>query len=303
MNRDKQWFFQAVKLVVLYFLIVIFAVLYLQPILHMISLSFMSLADVVDPSTRWIPNYPTLDNLQEALGQMGILPQMGLPGRSVWEGLLTSTLLVSVLTAVPAALVQLFACAVAGYAFGRCDFPFKRTLIVLLALTYVVPPQTVFIPMAWLNAQLGLLNNPLAFIVPSLFGHGLNGGLFVVIYMQFFRKIPKELEEAALIDGANPYSVFFKIIFPLSKSAMVVVFLFSLVWHWNETFLTGIYYTRITTLATQITQVNIPTQEQMQAAMPVIMASGLLFVAPILLIYLFTQRFFTQSIERAGLVE
>ena len=295
--------YRILRLVVVYFLLTVFAVLYLQPILHMISLSFMSLADVVDPSTRWIPNAPTLMNIEYAIGQMRITPMMNLPGRSTWESLLTSTLIVSVLTALPAALVQLFACAVAGYAFGRCQFPFKRTMIILLALTYVVPPQTVFIPMAWLNAQLGLLNNPMAFIVPSMFGHGLNGGLFVIIYMQFFRKIPKELEEAALIDGANPYSVFLKIIFPLAKSAMVVVFLFSLVWHWNETFLTGIYYTRINTLATQITQVNIPQQEQIQTFLPAIMASGLLFISPILIIYLFTQRFFTESIERAGLVE
>ena len=295
--------FEVLRYVIIYFLLAVFAILYLQPILYMISLSFMPLADVVDPSTRWIPNNPTLMNLEYALGQMRILPQMGLPGRTTWEGLLTSTLFVSVATALPAALAQLFFCAVAGYAFGRCDFPFKRTMIVLLALTYIVPPQTVFIPMAWLNAQLGFLNNPLAFIVPSVFGHGLNGGLFVIIYMQFFRKIPKELEEAALIDGANPYTVFFKIIFPLAKPAMIVVFLFSLVWHWNETFLTGIYYTRINTLAMQITEVSIPPGEQMQTLMPAIMASGLLFVAPILIIYLFTQRFFTESIERAGLVE
>jgi len=291
-----------IKLAVILFLLVIFAILYLQPILFMISLSFKSLADIVDPSTRWIPNNPTMMNIEYALGQMRIRPMM-LEGRGLWTNLTTSTLFVSVLTAIPSALVQLFACAVAGYAFGRCEFPFKRTMLVLLALTYVVPPQTIFIPLAWLNNQMGFLNNPMAFVAPAFFGHGLNGGLFVIIYMQFFRKIPKELEEAALIDGASPYSVFLKIIFPLAKPAMVVVFLFSLVWHWNETFLTGIFYTRIATLATQITQVNVLPQEQIQTLMPAIMASGLLFISPILIVYLFAQRFFTESIERTGVVE
>ncbi|MCL2360264.1 MAG: carbohydrate ABC transporter permease [Defluviitaleaceae bacterium] len=290
------------KLVIILFLLVIFALLYLQPILFMVSLSFKSLSDIVDPSTRWIPNNPTFMNIEFALGQMRILPMM-LPGRGLWDNLVTSTLFVSVLTAIPSALVQLFTCAIAGYAFGRCEFPLKRTLLVLLALTYVVPPQTIFIPLAWLNNQMGFLNNPMAFVAPALFGHGLNGGLFVIIYMQFFRKIPKELEEAALIDGASPYSVFLKIIFPLAKPAMVVVFLFSLVWHWNETFLTGIFYTRIATLATQITQVNILPQELVQTLMPAIMASGLLFITPILIVYLFAQRFFTESIERTGVVE
>jgi len=293
---------KAVKLAVLFFVLLTFAVLYLQPVLYMISLSFKSLSDIVDPSTRWIPNNPTLMNIEFALGQMRIVPLM-LEGRTLWDNLTSSTLFVSIVTAIPSALAQLFACAVAGYAFGRCSFPFKRTMIVLLIITYIVPPQTVFIPVAWLNNQLGFLNSPMAFIGPALFGHGLNGGLFVIIYMQFFRKIPKELEEAALIDGASPYTVFIKIIFPLAKPAMIVVFLFSLVWHWNETFLAGVYYTRIATLATQITQVNIMPQEQIQALMPAIMASGLLFISPILIIYIFTQRYFTESIERTGVVE
>ena len=292
----------AVKLIIIFFILLVFAVLYLQPVLYMISLSFKSLSDIVDPSTRWIPNNPTLMNMQYALGQMRIMPMM-LEGRALWDNLMTSALFVSVLTAVPSALAQVFACAIAGYAFGRCQFPFKRTLMILMVLTYVIPPQTIFIPLAWLNNQLGFLNSPLAFIVPSLFGHGLSGGLFVIIYMQFFRKVPKELEEAALIDGANPYSVFLKIIFPLAKPAMVVVFLFSLVWHWNETFLTGIFYTRIATLATQITQVNILPQEQAQTLMPAVMASGLLFITPIMLVYLIAQRHFTESIERTGIIE
>lgn len=293
---------KVLKLVVLILVLIVFAILYLQPVLYMVSLSFKSLSDIVDPSTRWIPSNPTLMNIEFALGQMRIIPMM-LDGRALWDNLTTSTLFVSVVTALPTALIQLFSCAVAGYAFGRCNFPFKRILIVLLILTYIVPPQTVFIPVAWLNNQLGFLNSPMAFIAPAIFGHGLNGGLFVIIYMQFFRKIPKELEEAALIDGANPYTVFLKIIFPLAKPAMIVVFLFSLVWHWNETFLAGIYYTRIATLATQITQVNIMPQEQMQALMPAIMASGLLFITPILIIYIFAQRYFTESIERTGVIE
>ncbi|MCL1988563.1 MAG: carbohydrate ABC transporter permease [Firmicutes bacterium] len=290
------------KFFVIYFLLVVFALLYLQPVLYMVSLSFKSFADVIDPTTRWIPNYPTLGNIEYAVGQMAIMP-MFLAARSTWDNLMTSTLFVSLLTTIPPALVQIVTCAVAGYAFGRCTFPFKRTMLVMLVLTYVVPPQTIFIPLAWLNSQMGFLNSPMAFVAPALFGHGLNGGLFVIIYMQFFRKIPKELEEAALIDGANPFSVFAKIIFPLAKPAMVVVFLFSLVWHWNETFLTGIFYTRIATLSTQITRVNIPPQEQLQTMLPTVMASALLFVAPVLVVYVFAQRFFTESIERTGVVE
>ena len=296
-----------IKMIIIYTLLIIFAVLYLQPVLYMISLSFKSLSDMVDPTARWIPNNPTLHNIQIAIRQMRILP-MFVEGRTLWTNLSSSAMLISLMTTIPPAFIQVFTCAIAGYALGRCDFPFKRVVFVLLALTYIVPPQTIFIPLAWFNAQLGFLNSPMAFIAPSLFGHGLRGGLFVIIYMQFFRKIPLELEEAALIDGASKYSAFIKIIFPLAKPAMIVVFLFSLVWHWNETFLVRIFYTRIATLAVQVTSLNYVRNveaiwEFVAYFMPIAMACGLLFVTPILIVYLFTQKFFTESIERTGIVE
>lgn len=288
----------------LYFMLTAIALLYIEPVFYMISMSFKSTSDIIDPTTKWFPKNATLVNMEYAFKQMSIGTTF-LPNRSVWDSLMRSTLFVSVLTTFPPALLQVLTCGIAGYAFARLSFPFKKLLTVLLVFSYIVPPQTIAIPYAWVLRALGIVNSPLAFIIPAIFAGGIKGSLFIIIYMQFFRKIPKELEEAAYIDGANRVGIFFKVMFPLAKPAMITVFLFSMVWHWNESFLTSLIYTRVNTLGTQIKALekSIETVPYDYSIQPVKMACALLFMAPMLVIYFFTQKHFTQSIERTGLVE
>ncbi|REE69548.1 multiple sugar transport system permease protein [Paenibacillus taihuensis] len=287
---------------VIYFLLVTFAVLYLEPLVYMISTSFKGFSDFTDPTAKWIPKDPTFVNLKYAFDKMNIKP-IFVEGKTLWQNLCSSTLFNTATIALPSAAIQVFTCAIAGYAFGRLEFPFKKTMLVFLVLTYIVPPNTVFIPLAWIYKQYNLLNSPFCFIAPAIFGQGLRSGLFIIIYMQFFRKIPKELEEAAALDGIGSFRFFWKIMFPLAKPAMITVFLFSLVWHWNETYLSSLLYTTNTTLSVQIAKASIPPNGMELNLQPVQMVSGLLFILPNLLIYLFTQRLFTESIERTGIVE
>ncbi|MDP4085326.1 MAG: carbohydrate ABC transporter permease [Bacillota bacterium] len=287
---------------IIYFLLITFAILYLEPLIYMISTTFKGFSDFTNPTAKWIPKDPTFVNLKYAFKQMQILP-IFMSGKTLWENLASSSLFNSITIAVPSALVQTITCAIAGYAFARLPFPFKKTMIGLLILTYIVPPNTVFIPLAWIYKKYNLLSTPLVFIAPALFGQGLRSGIFIIIYMQFFRKIPKELEEAATLDGVGTFRLFWKIMFPLSKPAMITVFLFSLVWHWNETYLSSLLYTTNTTLSVQIARASIPVNGTGLNLQPVQMASGLMFILPILIIYLFTQRLFTESIERSGIVE
>jgi multiple sugar transport system permease protein len=286
----------------IYFLLITFAVLYLEPLIYMISTSFKGFSDFTNPTAKWIPKEPTFVNVVYAFQQMNITP-LFVPGKTLWQNLSSSTLFNTVVIAFPSAIIQVVTCAIAGYAFGRLDVPFKKTLMVFLALTYIVPPNTVFVPLAWIYKQYNLLNTPFVFIGPALFGHGLRSGLFILIYMQFFRKIPKELEEAAALDGMGPFRLFWRIMFPLSKPAMITVFLFSLVWHWNENYLSGLLFTTSAPMSVQIARASIPTTGMELNLQPVQMASGLMFILPILIIYLFTQRLFTESIERTGIVE
>ena len=286
----------------LYIILTAFALMYLEPVLYMVSMSFKSATDITDATAKWIPHDPTLVSMEYAFDAMKVWPTY-LPDYSLWENLMRSNLFVSIVTTFLPALVQVYTCAIAGYAFARLTFPCKRLLFVLLLLSYIIPPQTVFMPTTWVFRWLGVINSPVSFILPAIFGGGLKGSLFIIIYMQFFKKLPAQLEEAAYIDGASTYKVFFKVMLPLAKPAKITVFLFSMVWHWNETYLTGLFYTRIGTLATALNAIKLPENDYSMTLMAVKMASALIFVLPMLVIYLFTQRNFTESIERTGIVE
>lgn len=286
----------------LYVILTAFALMYLEPVLYMISMSFKSATDITDATAKWIPRNPTLVNMEYAFDAMKVWPTF-LPDRSLWENLMRSNLFVSIVTTFVPSLIQVYTCAIAGYAFARLNFPCKRLLFVLLLLSYIIPPQTVFMPMLSVFRTLGVINSPLAFILPAVFGGGLKGSLFIIIYMQFFKKLPAQLEEAAYIDGASTYKIFYTVMLPLAKPAKITVFLFSMVWHWNETYLTGLFYTRIGTLATALNAIELPENDYSRTLMAVKMAAALIFVLPMLVIYLFTQRSFTEGIERTGIVE
>ena len=286
----------------LYVILTAFALMYLEPVLYMLSMSFKSATDITDATAKWIPRNPTMTSVNFAWDAMKVWPTF-LPDRGLWENLTRSNLFVSIVTTFVPALMQVYTCAIAGYAFARLNFPCKRLLFVLLLLSYIIPPQTVFMPMTWVFRALGVINSPMSFILPAIFGAGLKGSLFIIIYMQFFKKLPAQLEEAAYIDGCSTYKVFFKVMLPLAKPAKITVFLFSMVWHWNETYLTGLFYTRIGTLATALNAIQLPENDYSMTLMATKMAAALIFVAPMLVIYLFTQRNFTESIERTGIVE
>lgn len=286
----------------LYLILASFAVLYLEPVLYMISMAFKSGTDLTDVTAKWLPRNPTLSNYQFAMTAMKVIPTFP-PGQSWWTSLMNSNLMVSIITTFLPALIQIYTCAVAGYAFARLTFPFKRLLFACLLISYIIPPQTVFMPLIWIFRAIGVINSPLAFVIPTFFGAGLKGSLFVIIYMQFFKKFPMQLEEAAYIDGAGTFKVFWKVMLPLAKPARITVFLFSMVWHWNETYLTSLFYTRINTLATALKTITTPNGDYSVSLMMVQMACALILVAPLLIIYLFTQRYFTESIERTGIVE
>lgn len=291
---------------ILYFILIAFSFIYIEPVLYIISTSFKNYADLVDPTAKWIPKEGTLVNIKYALEELKVIPQFT-KDKTFWETISSSPMFLSVMTSVPAAIIQTVTCALAGYGLAKLKVPFKKALIVLLVFNYIVPPQATFIPMAWVFRNLKLVNSPLAFIVPALFGNGLKSSLFILIYMQFFRKIPNELEEAALIDGAGYLRLFVKVMFPLAKSARTTVFLFSLVWHWNETYLTKVLYPSLNTMSTIISTVKEDSNFAYWAGstyniMQVKMASCLLLIGPMLIVYLFTQKQFTESIERTGIV-
>lgn len=279
----------------IYLLLLDTAFIYLNPIFYMVANMFKSASDLLDPSVIWVPREIYLGTLQEAWAALNYAKAFS----------------ASVFLSSSVAIFQTVFCAVAGYAFARLQFPFKKFWMACLLMTFIVPPQVLVLPLIIAAKNLGILNTYWPIILPTLFGHGLKGALFVIIYRQFFSTQPKELEEAAIMDGANVFKVFFKVMLPLARPAIIVVFLFSFVWTWNDFYFPSMYLinTDNPPLSLSISQMAAYLSQKAAEEGPSIfdnslkMATSFLMIIPPLILYLFTQRWFVEGVERTGLVE
>jgi len=254
----------------------------------------MSMEDIIDVAVKWIPSSLNFENYAIVFTEIAYL-------RSLIDGIY--------LAIVPAISATVSA-ALVGYGFAKFDFPFKRTLFVLMIMTFIVPPQITMLPMFRMFSQYNLLGSIRAFVFPAILANGLNAAIFILIFFQFFRMVPKSLIESAELDGANAFTIFIRIILPLAIPSIIIVFLFSFVWYYNETYLSGLYLRgsdllslplRIDQYISNFTSIypeGSPARERMQA---VKLAGNILTLLPLLILYFFTQRYFVESIDRTGI--
>ncbi|GAA4877843.1 carbohydrate ABC transporter permease [Paenibacillus vulneris] len=281
--------------VFIYLILLDTAYIYLKPVLHMVTTMVKNADDLLDPAVNWFPRIVYLGNLQDAWDWLKYPKALG----------------ISLMLALSVAIFQTMSCAVTGYAFARLKVPFKNVMFFFLLLTFVVPMQVTILPNIIYARELGLLNTIYPIIVPAFFGLGLKGALFVIIYRQFFSTQPKELEEAARIDGASVYKIFYKVMMPLAKPAILVVFLFSFIWTWNDFYLPSMYLADIETapLSMGISRIASALRQQAEVYGPSVtdeairMATTFLMIIPPMILYTFTQRWFIEGVERTGLVE
>jgi multiple sugar transport system permease protein len=272
-------------------LLVDVAFIFIMPILRLFSTSLMHVMDLYDPTVVWIPRRWAFENYSRAYAAL----EYALSFKN------------TALVAGVCAILQTISCAIVGYGFARFRFPGRDRLFMLVLFAMIVPPHAIIIQLFILFADLHWLESYWPFIVPSAVGMGLRGALFVFIFRQFFKGMPWELEDAAMIDGAGPFRVFFNIMLPPAQPAIVVVFLFSLVWHWNDVLEPSIYLSRAEKffLPQRLSIVEAALANLQLRGMwgtGTIMASALLVILPLLVLYLFTQRYFVESIERTGLI-
>lgn len=286
------------KVIILAMLAVI-AFLYVKPILYMISTSMKSVADLIDPIVGLIPRGVYWKNYTDA-----------------WAGLrypeaFTNTVIIAFFGSA----FQVFSCALTGYAMARLTFPGKGLFFFLILVTLLVPPEITIIPLYMIYNKIGWLNTPLVFLVPALFGQGVRSALFIIIFRQFFLSQPKALEEAAKMDGASVFRLFFRIMMPLAGAACLVVFLFSFVWYWNLHYEPSMFLSKhFTPLSLRLSslQAELMGNRALNYSVAVgkdpvsegpKMAAAFLIIMPPLIVYLIAQRWFTEGIERTGLVE
>jgi len=277
--------------IITFILLLDVAFIFLLPVMRLTSTAMMDTTDQHDPTVVWIPHQIATENFERSFAAL-----------NYWKSL-RNTALVS----LAAALLQTLSAALVGYGFARLKFPGRDALFLLVLFSLIVPPQTLIIQLFVLYGKLNWLDTYLPFLVPSALGMGLRGALFIFIFRQFFKGLPFELEDAAYIDGAGPLRVFFNIMLPLARPAMIVTFLFSFVWHWNDSFEPSIYLTHpdkffLTQHLSTIEATMRALRMLLTGNTGVIMAASLLVILPMLILYVFVQRYFVESIERTGLV-
>ena len=285
-----------------YFFLLALSYVVLFQLIYMISYSLRPPVDAFNPSVVWIPSEFTLDNFGVALTAL-----------DYWN-----SGLVSIYVMMISAFIEVFVCAVIAYGFARFEFREKGLLFFLVLITIMVPVQMLVVPMylnyshfdilgignlfrelTGVDLRMNMLNTGLTFYLPSLFGIGVRSGLFIFIYRKFFEGLPRELEEAAYVDGAGPLRTFVSVILPSSGVVFLTVTIFSTIWHWNESYLAGMYNSLNPPLAVKLEIIQSTFQHESRQGP---MAACLLFIAPMLVMYAIMQRKFVQSIDRVGIV-
>lgn len=290
-----------------YIILIAMGFVYLYPILEMFVKSLMSLTDLLDASVKWIPTSVTLKNYKDAFEVMKV----------------DKTIMNTVLSALLPSLAQTAVCALTGYGLARYEVPFKKLIVGLILLTFILPPYVLMVPRYTMFSDYHMIGTLKTLIYPALLGQGTKSAIFVLIFMQFFKQTPKSLDEAARVDGASEFRIFFGIAVPLAVPAFIICFLFSFVWYWNDTYFTALYMgitsatdtNVVRTMLLELQNFDISYKQHVQtvagwgasvmgdsvANEAIKMAATVITISPLLLMYFVLQKYFVEGIDRTGI--
>ena len=278
----------------------------LSPVIGMIVNSIASEKDVYNPMMYILPENPGLDKYRLVIERMDYWKTMGR----------------DLLYTVSLTLIQLIVCSMVGYGFARFNFRFKSILFACVVIMIVIPMHTIMLPLYMTfksfdplglctlitGAPINLMGTVWPTYIMTILGCGVRSGLYIYIFTQFFRGLPKEIEEAAFVDGAGVWYTYFRIMLVNAMPAVITVTVFSIVWQFNDTFYARLFLIsedvviskKIASLASVIANqdkiLNVTFQQQYTDA------GVLLVILPILIIYLLLQKRFIEGVERSGIV-
>jgi len=265
-----------------YLLLTAVAGVMVGPFLWMVSTSMMDQADIFRSPPRWLPQEFTLKNYRAI---MDVLP-------------LGRMLLNSFTIAVSATVGQVLSCALAAYAFARMRFRGQSVIYFVLLATMMIPPQVTMIPVFLIMRFLGWIDTLYALIVPAFFG----GAFGTFLLRQFFATIPQDLEDAARIDGCGRFRIFWRIVLPLSRPALVTLGLFTFMAYWNDLLGPVIYLSSVEKATLTIGLANLQSGV-LTTRYDLLMAGSVLSVLPILVLFAMGQKWFVRGIAMTGLRE
>ena len=197
---------------------------------------------------------------------------------------------------IPALFGGLITCSLAGFAFGRLRFPGRDVIFVIVLSTMMLPYVVRLIPLYIMFDQVGLINTFWPLIIPRILGHD---AFYIFLYRQFFRGIPEDLFDAARVDGLSDLGIWARIVLPLSKPVLATVAIFSFQYAWNDFLFPLIYLgaKKINwTMALGIRALNDTNVQNWE----LVFAAGSMMVAPVLVLFIFAQRYFVQGIALTG---
>ncbi len=264
-----------------YFFTTALAVMFATPFLWMVSSSLKSLQELAQYPPTLIPQQVVWQNYPDAL--------KAAPFGKFFLNTITITGL--------AMLGQLVSCSLVAYGFARLRFKGSNALFVLLLSTMMLPSQVTLIPQYILFRELGWINTILPLVVPAYFG----GAFYVFLMRQFFLTIPKELDEAAIVDGASRFGIYWRVILPLSRPILTTIVAFSFIAHWNDFFGPLIYLTSPDKMTVAVGLLSF--KNDTQTLFQLLMAASTIALVPVIVVFFFAQRYFVSSITMTGMKE
>ncbi len=253
--------------------------LMLFPFLWMVLTSFKDMKQTLAVPPSWLPNPWVWQNIPESLTALPF-------GRAYANSLLVAMLV---------AAITLLTASMAAYAFARIEFPGSRVLFILFLSTMMVPRQVTIIPLYLLMARIGWIDNLLSIIVPP----ALLNAFAVFMIRQFVRSIPIELEEAAILDGANRWTIYWTIILPLLRPGLAALAILTFLETWNNFFTPLIFLNSPDTFTVPLLLNQFRGQFSIDYAH--LMAGSAIAIIPVLIVYVAGQRSIIESVASSGL--
>lgn len=318
----KEWFRKTGSGILLgalrYILLFCIGYIILLPILKMISKGFMSPQEVSSPVSQWIPSKVSTEHFVMAFKLLNY-------PKAVAYTVVTTALQV---------VLQVFSAAITGYAFARLRSKKLQALFFIVILTIVVPQSVLVLPQylsfrnfdilgiikAITGSSVNLIGKPITLFLLDFCGMGLRAGLYIFIFRQAFRGLPRELEEAAYIDGCSFIQTLFRVVVPNADASIITVGVLSFVWNWNDTFYTSRFVGNKLNLMVRLNEISGAMDNMLQSLSrsvpadfyfnyrdPIYQASvlstaSLLVILPLIILYAFIQKKFVESSSRAGIV-
>lgn len=264
-------------------LLVAFASFMFYPLAWMISASLKP-DTAINNFGLWPGSDFTLENYQRAWQGVG---GVGYP----------TFFLNSLFVAVATVIGNVLSCAMAAYAFARIEFRFRRTLFAIMLITLMIPYHAVLIPQYLMFREFGWLNSFLPLIVPKFLA---TDAFYIFLLTQFFRAIPRELDDAARIDGAGHLRIFLMVILPLSLPALATAAIFSFIHNWNDFFTPLVYLTRTPNYTVPLALRSVGDASA-ESAFGALFAMSILSLLPVIGIFIAFQRLLVEGIATTGL--